>query len=632
MKRYGWILVLFLAALLFALANTGAEASQPQKTIFVDSSQEADTPWCFVAGNSCKTFQFAVDIAQPGDTICLKSGSYRETRIAKESSLSCSGRISSVILERGARISGTFEVAADKVRVMSGARLQDGIDLVREHGTLSVDWGEYEPVRIRKSLTILGTPGNPATYFDCPLVAGGTTINAFNQAFGITQEGSSSVTIRDVSIKGALKVGMFARDVARVSLERVYVQTPTDAVGVYIFNASTGFLDSGSVCGFNRTGQGVVVSGSRVAVSNYNIWRQKIAIGVVGYKEYGNAQRSARGTRITENLLVLNDVGVRVEGYSEYTSISGNRFFVNGTAVQSVALNRDGFEHAAPMRTQVSSNVISGNGKGVESFVLGNGSANIKAEPVDARGNWWGTFTGPKEVVSNPRGAGPSVSGPVLFSPWCADSTCQEEFGVPERLVFLSESRYPAVSSFALTVEARDANGKLAVNFDGYVRLNGSPGCGTLWGPGEVAARDGRALFTGISLVGLQSGCVLSASSVPVLKEASSKGVFTPVLSSDPSSVALPPEIPKPEAEVSDPVLDPGIPRIGGGTSSFLTTGNWSSAALAAKLEAKGCVITSLFRIGDGEVNDYVDQLSGRVDPTFPAVLLKGTTMVVWCR
>jgi hypothetical protein len=65
---------------------------------------------------------------------------------------------------------------------------------------------------------------------------------------------------------------------------------------------------------------------------------------------------------------------------------------------------------------------------------------------------------------------------------------------------------------------------------------------------------------------------------------------------------------------------------------SFTVTGIWSSAALAAKLQEQGCKVASLLRLEDGELTDYIDQLSGRRNPIFPEVLFRGTTMIVWCQ
>lgn len=634
MKWNGGVLALFLSTLLFVTTNTGVEAAESPRTIFVDASKGANSSGCFNKGMPCKNVQFALDIAATGDVICLSPGSYREdVRIQKEVSFCGSGRISSVVLLLGARIPETAEVTADKVQVMFGARLQDGIDLVTSRGMVSLAVGTYESVSITKSLTILGAQGELSAVNGCPQTVGGSVLDAAGSPFGIVQSGPYDLTVRDLNVRGVSEAAILANSPRKLVLERVYAISPDGGgTGVYILNASGGLLTEGSVCGSKMSAQGIVLSGSTgVRVREYGVWRQRIGIGVVGYKEQGDSPRQARGNLIEDNFIIFNEVGVRVEGNSRSTSVLGNVIVGNDVGVQSVALNRDGFEHSAPANTILRSNAIFGNEVNVESFVLGNGSSNIKAEAVDARQNWWGTFTGPQESQSNPRGVGSTVSSPVRFGPWCADPACEDEFSVAERLVFISESKSPSSSSFNLVVEARDSEGNLAVNFDGEVRLSWSVGCGTLFGNKKVRAVDGQAVFTNLSLQGLQNGCLLTASSSG-LKEASSKGVFSPVLAGDPSSITPPPSVPTVPVQVSEPVvLDFDIPKPNGVTS-FTTSGNWETSELVAKLKASGCSVASLLRFRDGKLRDYIDQLSGRIDPSFPTVLSKGTLMIVWCK
>lgn len=89
----------------------------------------------------------------------------------------------------------------------------------------------------------------------------------------------------------------------------------------------------------------------------------------------------------------------------------------------------------------ISNSLISGNEVGIDltntqditinnNTIIGNSTGGVVnnsltlANLVLAKNNWWNNATGPQNSISNAAGGGDTVSDGVVFSPWCADTSC----------------------------------------------------------------------------------------------------------------------------------------------------------------------------------------------------------------
>ena len=130
--------------------------------------------------------------------------------------------------------------------------------------------------------------------------------------------------------------------------------------------------------------------------------------------------------------------------------------------------------------------------------------------------NWWGSATGPKHAA-NPGGVGLAVSDDISYNPWlCAGTDTSTDVGfqpaadtakctaAPTRLVFdpdLGEDWFVGQPQ-QVTVKAVDQDGNVAINFakNVQVTLGDNPAGSSLGGTNVLAASNGVAVFTGLTI------------------------------------------------------------------------------------------------------------------------------------
>ncbi len=105
---------------------------------------------------------------------------------------------------------------------------------------------------------------------------------------------------------------------------------------------------------------------------------------------------------VTGNEISAGDVGVMLN--ASRALLTGNTIGGNGTGI--VLAEHAGSGHVA-RHNQIEGNDV--------------GANNASGFVFDARENWWGAPTGP---VLSGVGLGDSISGDVIFSPWCGDPGC----------------------------------------------------------------------------------------------------------------------------------------------------------------------------------------------------------------
>jgi len=214
-----------------------------------------------------------------------------------------------------------------------------------------------------------------------------------------------------------------------------------------------------------------------------------------------NIQASIGGTGAEGNNISGAQCGIRINGANAFGTITGNDIVGNdtGVLVENIA------------GALVNLNNISGNNL--------YGVNNTAGAAIDATCNWWGDASGPQHA-SNPGGLGNEVSDDAMFSPWATlnNYTCVPSVGLATQLVFVTEptntnKNFPIAPP--PVVEARDADGNLAITFGGAILLSirNNPSSGTLSGVTLVNAVNGSATFNGLSIDKPGAGYTLNASS-----------------------------------------------------------------------------------------------------------------------
>lgn len=647
MKKWNCVAVLVIAILALVLLNPSAAIASNNQTVFVDKRDRvSDESGCGLKTNPCNTIQAAIDHAQAGNTISFEAGSYREAVVDKPLGFVASGRnatISSLTLGAGAEILNSVGVSAKTVTVLAGARVQDGILMVRSRGTVSVCTGTYhENLTISKSLSLVGNEcGDTLATID----AGGLkfAFNVTGSKTVATIEGfrvlNAGILFRAGSEDPASPDGTPPREV-NILGNSLHVSSLEHATAMYIGNGVRGVAANNTITGPyylkpnpSCKGKGIVLAGTtKFSVSGNTLISLGTGIGVVGYDEFLPAHASRN--KIRGNSVLFNCIGISVEGKASLTEIEENLVVGNRVGIRSVAFNWDGFEHSTPSLTLVRFNEIRGNVKGVESLVYGTGARSVTAELLDINWNWWGSFTGPQHAL-NRTGAGDEVSGNVIFSPWCSTSKCENSYAIPTKLAFEAKPGGVRAEKMQFAVRAQNAKGVLGVNFEGYITIaiRSDSSCGNLNGKLTVKAVNGRALFDDVSLGEIGDGCKLYAFSPNSnLAETTSSSSFA-IISTPPqgdsliaSGLVAPEFVKVPELEFTLPAE--------GEPLKFSTNEVWPSDVLISALEDSGCAVDSLttFDLESRVFNHYIDWASGRINPAFPQTLPINTLLTVSCK
>jgi hypothetical protein len=375
----------------------------------------------FVVGPGMQ-IQRALNVAQNGDVILVKPGTYVDQQVIDESlTLQGSGwGTSGTIIQAPNTLTqyfttGTYKNCpiiyvhdADNVTirdlVVDGAGKGNanyrfiGIAYYNAGGTID----HVEIVGIRD------TPLSGAQH--------GVGIYAYN-ADGTPR----TLTISDSFIHDFQKNGMVLRGdglTVRVEGNTVVGVGPTDRIaqnGIQIGYGATGVISGNLVtqCWFNNsdwTATGIlVVSTDNVVVESNTVVDNESGIAVAGFGALG--WPSSNNNVVRGNDVIGNAWGVDIQMDANNTFVIYNNIVNNTEAGVSVTQFIDDpvFKGYEPVGTVIRYNRIVDNKVGVEN--------NDVSTNVDAALNWWGSATGPTHA-SNPGGTGDPVTDKVIYSPW----------------------------------------------------------------------------------------------------------------------------------------------------------------------------------------------------------------------
>lgn len=310
-----------------------------------------------------ESIQDAIDAASPGDTICVKSGTYNEN------------------------------ITIDKSLVV-----------------VSVEGAE---------VTIINAQGVPIAV----LINGADTVATFD---GFTVDNYDTVGILAGAFRETLQGVQLGDDPLEVHILNNIVKPPTIEPphnnNIQVGDGTTGTVIGNEVSGAflespDWTGSAILVAGSsNVEVLNNYAHNSESGIVIVGYAEYRDAP--AEDNLIENNLVKDNECGISIQMNSIGTIIRYNDVLTNDEGIAVMAIDYPWPEHSTPSGTEIHFNNIVGNEDyGVKSGVWGSDTGEVLAEEVDATNNWWGHASGPAHD-SNLDGTGDSVSDNVDFDPW----------------------------------------------------------------------------------------------------------------------------------------------------------------------------------------------------------------------
>lgn len=339
--------------------------------------------------------------------------------------------------------------------------------------------------------TVIG--GSAANANDIDLTIGGTA-----QDLGILIQPAGQAVISYNTITGS------AQDVGIAALGAPAAQPVRILHNTLTASGSTD-LGNGTASGIWLCDDGNFAWAPGVAGSNYAILRNNAISGFAKGVDVAsllgnNVQAIIGGTGVEGNSISGAQSGIRVSGASALGAITGNDITGNNTGVlvENTAV-------AIINQNNISGNTIAG-------------VNNTTGAAIDATCNWWGDASGPQHA-SNPGGLGDVVSDDAMFSPWATlnNYTCTPHVGVATQLAFATE---PSNTNKNLTitpspvVEARDADGNIAISFGGAINLSirDNPGGGTLSGVTTLNAVNGSATFNGLSIDLPGAGYTLNAS------------------------------------------------------------------------------------------------------------------------
>src|SRR5262245_12226072 len=387
-----------VGALLFASASTaGAQCAAPAcpaATCFVDDATGVDTPGCCASATPCKTIQFAVNDASPGDVIRVAAGTYPE---------------------------GASSLNINKTLTLCGA--QDGVDARTRVGPE----------------THITNPKGTIVSADNVVINGftleSTTNSIFPYGLDMAQGTTGTQVLNNIVQNNVIGIGLANTGGSQVLICQNLIQNnnnPGSGSGTGIYTdefvcgfalACTNFLvEQNAFKGNDTAGVGISNTNPPNPLTNLDISTNTFDNNGRGVYLFNTDQSTIHNNSITNSTLAGSGA-IRLLGGVDDLTITSND--LNTGAGWGIRMTDD----LDPPNTPNSGVVIHLNN--IVNFVGSGGpfggglyvGAGAHVGPVDAECNWWDDPCGPFNVAANPTGIGQEVQeagapGDADFTPW----------------------------------------------------------------------------------------------------------------------------------------------------------------------------------------------------------------------
>jgi len=169
----------------------------------------------------------------------------------------------------------------------------------------------------------------------------------------------------------------------------------------------------------NNTGFGMVITGksSLNTIRNNSISNSKSGIelhhgdrnvlfgNIIDETDFGIHMVDSLNTSVTSNIVIRNNIGIHLVS-AHYCTINSNEIVFNTEGISLPGVS---------YRVMIHGNNIYGN----ERWAV---YASPQFEdPIDARNNYWGDASGPRNLEAEYSGKGDNITGNIIVSPWYED-------------------------------------------------------------------------------------------------------------------------------------------------------------------------------------------------------------------
>ena len=401
------------------------------RTIIVDDDGEGDYT----------SIQDAIDNATDGDTIRVWEGVYNEKlAINKSVSLAGNGSKFSQLVSKGLPQWNDVIVTSDWVNVTgfffngTDNRILGKTGLVISSKYITISQNKFQNfsygVYINRTSHV-SMEGNEL--YSCwnrgILVENSTenqfTINMINGSdYGLFLDSSHSNTINDNHFTNSWRNGLYLRKSRSNTILHNSFNNNTYGLTLHT-NSTSNTIFNNSFEKNTWNGMMVTWSSNQNSIGRNFVFDSGKGIEIIEsegnvlyeneceYNQVGFSFSDAVNSSMNNNTIMLNTIGI-------FLTEAMNCTFTFNTIVN----NLNGIHIGGPSKKiKINENDIFGN----ERFAIN--SSNYYDDPIDARNNYWGDATGPRNRDDHYHGNGDNFTGNVLVDPWYESS-------VKEKLVF----------------------------------------------------------------------------------------------------------------------------------------------------------------------------------------------------
>jgi len=353
---------------------------------------------------------------------------------------------------------GGSDARGDATKENPVKTIDRALDFAKSGDTLYLESGSYKNIDLTKSLGIWGNPENKPT-IQGPITFGSQVtalVDLYYRDFVLT--GSQGITFdKSVAVDGVT----FERLELQISGSDVFFggkgQLNITGDGLIFNNLKISQSGSGSgkavdisvssgpVIFANLTVKGnnkglefnIAKTPRNVQITNVTL-SDKVQFSVSDPQGISVTKSSFTGSMLSitggygaiqfTNFSSLSD-GAAIELLSPTTA--NNRFtydILNNTFTSiSSVLDISAVDDSSPLQVGFGNNLFVDGKVDVAAITLG----EVDSISIDARNNWWGDDSGPKDIFCNPEGRGaeivlsnPEVGQNILYRPWCSTADC----------------------------------------------------------------------------------------------------------------------------------------------------------------------------------------------------------------